>query len=325
MDYCDFFKNKFGNSYMNQYENLLPKANSFHGSFLGKLSETSLSQDQYFQRVSEVMFSINLINCGFEVENDAKISTNGTDIDIKANRNSTVFNIEIKTPDQTIQDDDTLYGHKGLFRYSNDKNASLNLIIDDYEHIKKEFLNAGAKVSDAKLNDNKLKDYLVSAQNKFNYPSTNEVNVLIICVSTQNLNYFLNYISNPYTGLFSNTPYIDKVLYDKVDFIVLSNSIEGHLDDKFNFNVWDTNNYIHLFIPNRHSYLANSIDSNSALQLLTHFKDTYAELAEYSCDKKVQQKFMDNGIYDAFHELLFLDFIAEKHPMFCLNLKQRVY
>ena len=54
----------------------------------------------------------------------------------------------------------------------------------------------------SKINDNKVIEYLRSCQTKFNYEA-NSINVLVISVSSQQMQDYWGYIYNPFTGIFT--------------------------------------------------------------------------------------------------------------------------
>ncbi len=82
------------------------------------------------------------------------------------------------------------------------------------------------------MDDNKLKDYLVGCNDKVIPSDESTINVLLICLDSSTMGSFLSYILNKYTGLFSNNPFVPAKEYEKVDYIILSNCVEAHLDSK---------------------------------------------------------------------------------------------
>lgn len=89
---------------------------------------------------------------------------------------------------------------------------------------------AAANLKMAKRDDNKLKDYLVQANDKFRKPpQAGDVNVLFIPLddyySMQDWNGFL---FSDFGGFFSQNPYIPGSQYALVDLVVLSNLQSAH-------------------------------------------------------------------------------------------------
>ncbi|WP_122614160.1 hypothetical protein [Pseudomonas viridiflava] len=79
--------------------------------------------------------------------------------------------------------------------------------------------------------DNKLKDFLISADGKFaESPSARELNILIVCCDDQmDMQKWLGYLIGP-AGLFTRDSYVDPALYSKVDLVVLTNLYHRHKD-----------------------------------------------------------------------------------------------
>lgn len=79
--------------------------------------------------------------------------------------------------------------------------------------------------------DNKLKDFLISADGKFPVtPNQDELNVLVIgCDDQMDMQKWLGYLRGP-AGLFTDSSYVDPELYSKVDLVVLTNLYHRHKD-----------------------------------------------------------------------------------------------
>jgi len=111
----------------------------------------------------------------------------------------------------------------------------------------------------SKINDNKVIEYLRSCQTKFNYEA-NSINVLVISVSSQQMQDYWGYIYNPFTGIFTEdfkNSFYDKSGkdvkhndFDTVDVIYLTNIVEGHIRKIEGFDPWKLENYCGIFCIN---------------------------------------------------------------------------
>lgn len=76
--------------------------------------------------------------------------------------------------------------------------------------------------------DNKLKDFLLSAQSKFEKSDDYAVNVLIVCCDDKlNMQDWRNYVVD-YGGFFTETSIVPREDFEKIDVILLTNILNRH-------------------------------------------------------------------------------------------------
>lgn len=76
--------------------------------------------------------------------------------------------------------------------------------------------------------DNKLKDFLLSAQSKFEQSDDCDVNVLIVCCDSElDMQDWRNYVVD-FGGFFTQTSIIPREDFEKIDVILLSNVLNRH-------------------------------------------------------------------------------------------------
>ncbi|RZK16222.1 MAG: hypothetical protein EOO43_14730 [Flavobacterium sp.] len=101
--------------------------------------------------------------------------------------------------------------------------------------------------------DNNLKDFLVSANNKFNASSTEyDLNILSVsCGDAEDMQLWYYYMFKD-KGLFTSTSFYPKVEYENVDVVVLNNLYFKHYDyfSKKLLDSWDFGNCFNLIFVN---------------------------------------------------------------------------
>lgn len=237
------------------------------------LSLKDVTQDsQYLQGLAEALFYKFFAEQGIVPKTDVKVNGTNKDVDLVIETSDVKINIEVKCP--IIQEDepDILHISTG-YRYSNDKKVHQSIFNSVIEELIKNFENNPNKTYKAikceKLDDNKLKDYLESAQSKFGVPRKNECNVLILALTTKDFIRFFDYIANSRTGLFSGNSFVNPKSFDKLDCIILTNIISGHYKYKLDINIWDVKEYITFLLPNCNKHMRNNyIVPNNAEKLL---------------------------------------------------------
>lgn len=100
-----------------------------------------------------------------------------------------------------------------------------------------------------------------------------------------------------------------------VDYIILSNCVEAHLDSKFKFNVWDASNYINFVIPNYNKKIKGKKDLLNNI-----FNDSFDDY----CKKRNGLMCCEgNNLGD---EFAFSNYLAEdKNLCFCQNHEKGKY
>jgi len=166
---------------------------------------------------------------------------NNTDVDCSFSDGKFKFNIEVKTPILDKKDINISPGMKG---------RSLGRLPDGlFEGITKTLdkaLNLPKGSSNIVNFDNKLKQFLIDANKKFNPQSNNsenEANILIIGLDDiKEIMIWINYLENAGNGgLFTLNSFCDPKEYESVDFVVFTNLYFKHknaITDKCQ-NHWD--------------------------------------------------------------------------------------
>lgn len=86
--------------------------------------------------------------------------------------------------------------------------------------------------------DNKLKDYLVSAQSKFPDSTDDNFNLLVISLcEIKDLDEWYNYLFAS-EGIFTQNSYV-KELYNRIDAIALTDTVMGHINYGEVPDAWD--------------------------------------------------------------------------------------
>ena len=115
-----------------------------------------------------------------------------------------------------VLDDDKVLGVNIPFRSFKNKDTQKTYIDKLEKEVFPQIINkpdgmyTGYNIS--KINDNKVIEYLRSCQTKFNYEA-NSINVLVISVSSQQMQDYWGYIYNPFTGIFTED--FKNSFYDK--------------------------------------------------------------------------------------------------------------
>lgn len=309
----DVFCNKLGDKYKNDYFNVCTN-NKYNES---KALNQNLEPEQYIQASSEQIYFYWLSKKFKNICWDKKLNP-PKDVDIYV-ENSGKYNlsIEVKTPEIKLDMNpnrlELSQNHKydTLPRDISPSYAAFNFAIDQIlNEINSNTSIHNKEAVKGKIDDLKIKDYLESANQKMQEINKDTINILLICLDTNNILKFMNYIINPYTGLLSQDPIVSKEKYENIEYIVLSNCVEAHLDSNFKFNVWDANNYLNFVI-----YLNK--DCNKSMHVHSLFNDKFCDFVSK----------MDNYAVDGakIFEVQFSLYIAENYKQFTLNSKERKY
>lgn len=236
------------------------------------LEKPSVDFDSYLQGVSEIMFYIYFAQTGINFKHDVKLKTRELDsnnkrknVDLQAVHNGYVYNIEIKTPEQEVYNTEAIYGKHAYRSVMSKEDADQSL--NELTSLIAEGINNLGQVTDViklKMNDNKLKDYLSSAQIKFSIiVNTNELNILCLCVPIDKLTEYWRYMFNGYSGLLTQYSFNKEFeIFDNIDAVVLSSSPTLHIMPLTGYNSWDMNNVANVIFLNpigkKYSYLTSS-------------------------------------------------------------------
>lgn len=252
--------------------NLLSKDGYFKrstiDSFCNKLKiGKDFNMNKYMQGISELMLSIYASKKGYSYEIDKCLkTTDNYDVDIQIKHNNYIFNIEVKTPDLMVKGDKGKLNVSTSFRTMNkNENEKIKKIIEE-DILRPAIENSEGKYegfSFEKLDDNKVLEYLKSAQKKFIQSDENSINVLVIAVESQKMQDYWGYLYNGMSGIFTESfkgNFTDKdgntvksEDFDKTDVIYLTNIPSGHLILNDEFDVWNLSSYCNLLCININS------------------------------------------------------------------------
>lgn len=217
------------------------------------------SKDKYNQGLSEILLYILFSQKGlpfqFELKQNA---TNNCDVDVVLQHKGITYNFEVKSPQYNEHADGVICGGFA-FRFG-DKEANDLQLTELENQLKPNIGKAGyTEIKRNEITDNKVKDCLLSAQEKFAEPSETNCNILFICTTTGEMIRYWQYIVNECSGFFhpfsdvssfldSDRKSISKQNYNKVNAIILSNAIT--LNERRENDSWDVGKAINIVLMN---------------------------------------------------------------------------
>lgn len=319
MSQYEEFCNKLGNKYKSDFESV---CNDGEYNFK-KALYTEMDIHQYIQAAAEQVFYYKLKKQLGTIIPDKNVNPeNGTDVDLYYDGKPYNLRIEVKTPvlfentkkyKDDINNGITIHGQQ-VNRYPEAMVSRKDMAVA-LSNVIKAF---NGKAAERKMEDNKIKDYLEGAQSKMVNPDDNTINALLICTSSRELPMYFEYIVNPYTGLGGKEPYISKEVYSKIDVIILSNCVEGHLDKNLRFNVWDADKYVNFVIPNTFRKRDNIyISKLNYMKVL--FNDNFCKY----CALHDKYTIIDGTSLD--DRIGMINYLTEEHIMFAPNDALRKY
>lgn len=178
-------------------------------------------------------------------------------------------NIEVKCPDiQKRMEQEKLKGIK-LFASERfpDKDSYAQV-----ENMIKSKVGDAQEVHSIDRLDNKLKDFLVSAHEKFPPSGPSYFNVLVIALDIiQDMDEWYSYILGD-NGAFTNKTYIEKD-YSNVDAVLITNVQHGHMADTvdLSINCWHLENYVSLLFLDPRKEQVNGLGEYYAQEALNLF------------------------------------------------------
>ena len=128
--------------------------------------------------------------------------------------------------------------------------------------------------TNVKSMDNNLKDYLISAHEKFNPAADeNELNVLLVgCDDAHDLQMWFNYLYGP-KGLFTSESFSDISKFNLVDAVVLTNQYHKHYHffDKNITDAWTLENGFNLIFRNPFALTAKKAAFEHFVKILPNY------------------------------------------------------
>lgn len=228
-----------------------------------QLNRNSFNENQYYQSATELcviyhVYTLNKANFNYEkVVRDDVDQKKGKQPECTTKTDEGfVFNVEAKSPERS-QKQETDSGVEFIY-VANVGRADTKDIADNQFNMLKsdlESCNENLKVLPKKSNDNKLKDYLYSAGEKFpTKTSENEVNILFVSLDTvHEIQDYVNFLFFN-KGLFTKTPFADIGKYTNVDMVIFTNSYYRQKNhDNINGCAWWLNEGFNFLTFNPHT------------------------------------------------------------------------
>jgi len=219
--------------------------------------DLEFNEDRYNQGISELMiyFLLSRASVSFAIEKKLNAS-NRKNVDVSVEYREITYNMEIKSPEYSENGGMNLIGR--LANRFGDKNENENVMKEIADKLRGVAMKDGRDVSIEKMTDNKVKDCLLSCQEKFSDPTETICNILVIMTTTSEMVHYLNYLANDDSGFFNplanvnrfrvNKKSLNRDMYDKVTAVILSNSIT--LNERYDATSWDISNAINIVLYN---------------------------------------------------------------------------
>lgn len=263
------------------------------------------------QKISEflIYFCLQKQNIVFDVETN-KNKNNNTNVDVSFEYDNFEFNIEVKCPGEFLNESNKIKVSSSYrFTDNNENEMIIDYIISQ---LNSNSTNKECEIAEkGKLADNKVKDCLVSANEKFDSPNLNKLNILFLCTSDICMGEYWKYFQNFASGFLlknTNISYfnltkdgvsrdLQKSDYDKVSIVVLSNGIS--LNQSYNSKSWDLFNSNNIILINQN---CSSINENAITlfsSIFPHRTNEYLKMIDYG--KKIKHNNnlqLENSIYD---------------------------
>lgn len=221
---------------------------SDYKSFLNKSQlDCKINNAQYLQFASEVTVIDYIIRNYKEFKNEPQYN-NKKNPECSFEYEGRTINIEVKCPDmfKRIEQENS----EGIKLFAGERFPDKNNYIQAKDFIESN-IRDGQNVQSIERLDNKLKDYLISAHQKFPISSVSNFNILVIAVDiVQDMDEWYSYLFGD-NGAFSDRPYITDD-YSNVDAVLITNVQHGHMADDVNLdiNCWQLENYVSLLFLN---------------------------------------------------------------------------
>lgn len=234
---------------------------------------------EYAVEMSVLRFFAENFSENFQYEKKTN-PNNNTDVDCSISDGKFKFNIEVKTPVLDKKDQNISSGLKGrsLGRLPGSQFESIPKALDKALNIPE----GSTKIINF---DNKLKQFLIDSNRKFNsqrFNSENEANILVLGLDdTYEIMIWINYLLNEGNqGLFTFNSFCNPEEYKHVDFVVFTNLYFKHknaITDRC-VNHWDLK---HAFIIMYNNRMINSKKRDVLEHFLKICPNYNAELGEY--------------------------------------------
>lgn len=228
-----------------------------------QLNRSTFNENQYYQATTELcvvyhVFRLNEENFSYEkVVRDDVDSKRGKQPECTTKTNEGfVFNVEAKSPERNkekIPESESNRIFVANIGRADTKEAAenqFNMLKNDLESC-----NEKLEVLSQKTDDNKLKDYLYSAGEKFPpVTSEKEVNILFVSLDTvHEIQKYVNFLCYN-QGLFTKNSFADIGKYENVDMVIFTNSYYRQKNhDNINGCAWWLNDGFNFLTFNPHT------------------------------------------------------------------------
>lgn len=272
---------------------------------------------RYLQGVPEIIFQYFAMRKQLEFHLEKNVNNkNGKDVDIQLRDGDFTYNVEIKTPQYLVEsnEEDVIKANTSYRVMEKEKLDTEKAHLHDMlEPALKSKDNKFTKIQYSKIEDNKLLSFLRDAQEKFSVSDENSINILALSVTSDKMQDYWNYLYNGYSGVFtpcynSDLIHIKKEEFDRIDVILLSNLISGHVHPVDGHNSWHLESYCNILCRNANSQRAHVNQSMhnryqivyiKAMELFPNSTNGFEELY-----KKYDSNFPDEFKTCIFSELL---------------------
>ena len=228
-----------------------------------QLNRNTFNENQYYQSATELcviyhVYTLNKTNFNYEkvVRGDVDPKTGKQPECTTKTDEGFVFNVEAKSPERNtekIPESESNRIYVANVGRADTKDAAINqfnMLKNDLESC-----NENIEVLPKKNDDNKLKDYLYSAGEKFpTKTNDNEVNVLFVSLDTvHEIQEYVNFLCFN-MGLFRKSSFADIEKYKNVDLVVFTNSYYRQRNhDNINGCAWWLNDGFNFLTFNPHT------------------------------------------------------------------------
>jgi hypothetical protein len=251
-----------------------------------QLSLSNFSEKQFIQSACETTvnsyFAKNFKDSfGYEVQVNPN---NKKNVECQFKESEFTYNVEVKCPNfGTKETIDAMNAFKvGTFGRIDDYKDMLDELNETLTDAQKKKGEDIKPIVETKKMDNNLKDFLISANEKFNPNSAEtEVNILFVCGGDSNdIQNWHYYLFAP-SGLFTSNSFCDKGKYNQVDVVVLTNLYHRHYKyyekTKLKFN-WALDSSFILIFSNPFTSERKEKGIKNFIKIFPHYND---ELMRY--------------------------------------------
>lgn len=229
--------------------------------------DREISMAQYLQFSSEVTVVDYIIRNYSGFKNEPKYNDKKNP-ECSFEYEGRTINIEVKCPDlfKRMDQEDS----EGIKLFAADRFPNKDSYIQTKEFIESN-IKDGQSIKIIDRLDNKQKDYLISAHQKFPASNSSNFNILVIAVDTiPDMDEWYSYLLGE-NGAFTDRTYIADS-YSNVDAVLLTNVQHGHMGDDVNLeiNLWQMENYLSLLFLDPRKEECNGFGeyyANAALHL----------------------------------------------------------